>query len=191
MTLRIAAALALALPLLACGDNNARFLISNGAVDTGAVAKSRVAVRTIEVRDVSLPAYAAASEIVTEQADGALAVVPKALWADDPVRGVTGALARSLDQRSTATVAAEPWPLAEPADVQLEVRIDRMVAKTSGSFELSGQFAIAAPSGTVRESVKRFAIAVPLTDSSPAAVAAATGAAIDQLAAEVVNKLRR
>lgn len=190
MTLRIAAiALAATLPLVSCGDTNARFPISTA--DEAQVSKSRVAVRTIEVRDVSLPTYAAASEIVVEQDGGALSVVPKAIWADDPVRGVTGALSRSLDLRSTASVASEPWPLAEPADVRLEVRIDRMIAKIDGNFELSGQFAIAAPDGAMRESVQRFAVSAPMVDGSAGAVAQATGAAIDNLADVIVKKLRR
>jgi uncharacterized protein len=190
VTLRIAAlTLIAALPLASCGDTNARFPIQSDA--TPSATKARVAVRTLVVRDVSLPAYAAASEIVVEQDGGALFVVPKSIWADDPVRGVTSALARSLDLRSTASVAAEPWPLIEPADAQLEVRIERMIAKTDGTFELSGQFAIASPDGAVRETIERFAVAAPMVDSSPAAVAQATGVAIDALSDIILKKLRR
>jgi len=184
----LALTLAAALPLMSCGDTTARFPITSDAV---AVSKARVAVRTIEVRDVSLPAYAAASEIVVEQDGGALFVVPKSIWADDPVRGVTGALSRSLDERSTASVASEPWPLAQPADVRVEVRIDRMIAKTDGQFELSGQFAIAAPDGAIRESVERFSVNAPMAGTDPAAVANATGTAIDGLADLILNKMRR
>lgn len=190
MTLRIAAlTLAAAIALISCGDTNARFPIASGAAAVGP--EARVAVRTIEVRNVSLPTYAAASEIVVEQEGGALFVVPKAIWADDPVRGVTGALARTLDLRSTASVASEPWPLAEPADVRLEVRIDRMIAKADGLFELSGQFAISAPDGAMRESVERFTVTAPVADYSPAAVAQATGVAINSLADVILEKLRR
>ncbi|MGO4909448.1 membrane integrity-associated transporter subunit PqiC [Pseudorhodobacter sp. W20_MBD10_FR17] len=190
MNIRIVAiALAAALPLASCGDKDARFPIAAETVP--AVAKTQVAVRTVEVREVSLPAYAAASEIVVEQMGGALTVVPKAIWADDPVRGVTGALARSLDLRSTASVAAEPWPLADSADVRIEVRVDRMIAKLNGNFELTGQFAIAAPNGAMRESVQRFTVTAPLADNSPGSVAQATGVAIDSLAADIVKKLRR
>jgi len=190
MTLRIAAiTLAAALPLISCGDTNARFQIPSEA--EASVTRARVAVGAIEVRDVSLPTYAAASEIMVEQASGALSVVSKAIWADDPVRGVTGALTKSLGQRSTASVASEPWPLATPADVRLEVRIDRMIARIDGNFELSGQFAIAAPDGAVRETMQRFALSAAMADASPAAVAKATGVAIDKLADLIVKKLRR
>lgn len=190
MTRRIVAlTLAAALPLASCGDTNARFPIASVASEVPV--KARVAVRSLVVRDVSLPAYAAATEIVVEEEGGALMVIPKAIWADDPVRGVTGALARSLDLRSTASVAAEPWPLIDPADAQLEVRIERMVAKMDGLFEMSGQFAIASPDGAVRESIERFAVTAQMADTTPAAVAQATGVAIDQLSDVIIKKLRR
>lgn len=175
------------LTLAACGDNNARFLIKTDEAAT----QTRVSVSTLEVRDVSLPAYASASEIVVEGADGALTTVKKALWADDPVRGVTGALARSLAVKSTATVSAEPWPLADGPAAQLEVRVDQMVAGADGTFRLSGQFAISSPQGQIRDSLTRFSISVPLLDTSPGAVAVSTGRAIDGLADEVLRKLRR
>jgi uncharacterized protein len=184
--------LALVALVSACADSNARFPIAaEVAAPAAAVTQMRLAVSTIEVQDVSLPAYAAASEIVIEQADGSLRVVPKAIWADDPVRGVTNALSRSLDLRSTATVVAEPWPLAEPAAVKLEVRIDQMVASVGGNFTLSGQYAIAAPEGAIRERVKRFSVSTPMTDDSAASVAKATGVAIDNLATEILTQLRR
>jgi len=175
------------LGLAACGDNKARFLINT----TETATQTRLRVASIEVRDVSLPAYASASEIVVEQADGALKPVAKALWADDPVRGVTGALARSLAAKSTATVSAEPWPLADGPAVQLEVRVDQMVAGADGNFRLTGQFALSSPQGQVRDSLTRFALSVPLADTSPGAVAVSTGKAIDGLADDVLRKLRR
>ncbi len=181
----------LLLPLMACGTDS-RFLIASGPSETGQTAsKARVGVRSIEVRDVSLPAYASATDIVVEGTDGALKPVPGSIWADDQVRGVTGALAKALDARSTATVAAEPWPLLDQADVQVQVRVDRMIARATGQFEMSGQYAIAAPSGAVRETVRRFAFTAPLQGTSAAAVAQATGVAIDELASDIVARLRR
>ncbi|GLS85163.1 lipoprotein [Cypionkella aquatica] len=172
--------------LTACGDKKARFLIS--PPETTAQARLRVA--SIEVRDVSLPAYASASEIVVEDATGALRPVPKAIWADDPARGVTGALARSLGAASTSTVAAEPWPLNDAPQARLQVRIDQMIAKFDGGFQLEGQFAISSTQGAVSDSLSRFEISVPMADLTPASVAAATGVALDQLAAKIVAKLK-
>lgn len=172
--------------LAACGDKKARFEIPSPT----AVTEARLHVSSIEVRDVSLPAYASASEIIVEDAAGALRPVPKAIWADDPARGVTGALARSLEAASTAKVAAEPWPLTSEPQARVQVRIDQMSARADGSFYLEGQFAISSGTGAVSDSLNRFAISVSMTDLTPASVASATGAALDQLAAKIVAKLK-
>ncbi len=175
------------LTLAACGDNKARFIISPPET----ASQTRVRVASIEVRDVSLPAYATGTEIVVEDDDGALRPVRRAIWADDPPRAVTGALAASLDRKSTAIVAAEPWPLTESPDVQLSVRVDQMVARTDGTFRLSGQFALSSPSGATRDRLDRFSISVPLPDTEPASVAVAAGNAIDGLADAVLGQLKR
>ena len=171
----------------ACGDNNARYLLEPPATDT------RVAVRvsTIEVRDVTLPSYAAASEVVQQDSDGALRPLARAVWADDPVRSVTLALTRMLDARSTATAMSEPWPLERYPDARVEVRIDRMVPGADGKFRLSGQYSIASPDSVIRESINGFDISVPLTGDTPGAVAQATGAAVGQLADAILARLRR
>lgn len=173
--------------LSACGDNKARYVIPPS--DTGTEVRLRVS--SIEVRDVSLPAYAAASEIVIEDTDGALRPVAKAIWADDPPRAITGALARSLDVRSSAAVSAEPWPLSDAADVRLEVRVSQMIARADGVFSMTGQFALASQSGAIRDTLQRFEIDVPLADTSPASVATATGNAIDTLAEQILSRLTR
>lgn len=177
--------LALVALLAACGDKDARFLIDPPA----AAQQTRIGVASLEVRDVSLPAYAADSQIVVQDPDGALRVVKNAVWADDPVRGVTGALARALDAATTATVAPEPWPLEDPAAARLEVRVDRMVARADGTFEMTGQFAVSSRGARIRERVERFSISTPLADQGPAAVAAATGAAIGDLARQIAARL--
>jgi uncharacterized protein len=175
------------LGLAACGDNNARYLIDPPA----AAQKQRVAVSSIEVQEVSLPTYAAASEIIVEGADGAARPVKKALWADDPVRGITGALASRLDAKTTATAAAEPWPLLDGADLRVTLRVDTMIARADGTFEMNGQFAYASPRGALRDHLERFSIVVPLAGESAGAVAAATGQALDQLADTIIARLHR
>ncbi len=140
---------------------------------------------------MSLPAYAAASEIMVEDADGALRPLKKAIWADESARAVTGALARSLDVKSTSTVSAEPWPLTDGPDVQIEVRVDQIIARADATFVLTGQFALSSPDGVLRDRLQRFAIDVPLENTEPASVAAATGKAIDALADEILTQLRR
>lgn len=178
--------LLLTLGLAACGDTKARYVIAPALEST----QVQLRVATIEVQDVSLPVYASATEIVVADDAGALRPVAKSIWADDPVRAVTGALARSLDAKSTATVAAEPWPLTDSAQARLSVRVDQMLAGSDGRFTLSGQFALSSTSDAVRESLQRFSITVPMADTTPASVATATGTAIAQLADQVIAKLR-
>lgn len=185
--LRFPLILSLALALAACGDSAARYLVEP------APAGPAVALRapSIEVRDVVLPAYAEASQILLEEADGALRPIRRSEWADSSARSMTAAIARSLDLQSTSAVAAEPWPLSEPAAARLEVRIDRLVARADGAFQMSGQYAVAAPDGRVREVLERFDFRVPLAGDSPGAIAGASGQAIDLLAAQIVQRLRR
>ena len=186
-TIAIAGVIAACTALGGCAGNSARFLIDPPAPET----RIRVPVATVELRAVSLPVYAAALEIAQQDRDGALYNIPDVLWADDPVRGITVALARSLDQASTATAAAEPWPLAEPAQARVEVRVERMLARADDVFEFSGQFAIAAPEGAVRERLVRFDILLPLSARDPQTIAAASGQAISALSVEITKALAR
>jgi uncharacterized lipoprotein YmbA len=172
----------------ACGSGNeARFLIDPPA----SAAETPVRVSTVELREVSLPAYAAAVEIAQQEEGGALRNLPDTLWADDPVRGVTMALARAIDQATTATAAAEPWPLDEPAQARVEVRVERMFAGLDGQFRFAGQYAIASPDGIIRERVRRFDITIPVSEAGAGAIAASSGLAISQLAQEIAAELRR
>ena len=145
----------------------------------------------MEVRDVVLPAYAAESEILVQEADGALRPLGDALWADDPRTGITQALARRLDEGTSATVAAEPWPLFDGPDRSVQVSIDRMVAVEGGTFELSGQFAMISRTGAAREFLRRFDIQEPLAGTGPQEVANAMGRALNQLSTQIAGSVAR
>jgi uncharacterized lipoprotein YmbA len=173
--------------LAGCADKSDRFLIDPPAQ----AAVTRVRVATVEIRDVSLPGYAAAIEMGQQEASGALRTIPSTVWADDPVRAVTMALAHGLDAATTATVAAEPWPLQEPAQARIDVRVERMLAGVSGSFEFAGQYAVASPDGAIRERLVRFDIKVPMSARDPAAIATASGQAIAALAQDIARTLAR
>ena len=178
--------LPLILTLAACGGDATRFLIEPAPV----AAPVRLRVSSIELREVVLPGYAEDSQILAEGADGGLRPVKGAEWADGSAQAITAQLARSLDLRSTASVAAEPWPLTDPADVRLEVRIDRMVARANGRFQLSGQYAVASPDGRLRDRLERFDLASPMAGDGPAAIAAAYAGCLDQLSGRIIATLQ-
>ncbi|MCK0149228.1 PqiC family protein [Marivita sp. S6314] len=178
----------MALPLAACGSgDSARYLIDAPAASA---AQTRVSVRTVELRDVSLPSHASGSEILVRNETGALTALGDAVWADDPERAVTGTLAQLLDERSSATVSAEPWPLLDGPSARLDVRIDKMLADVSGVFEITGQAAVSAVDGRPRERVERFKVTAPLTEVTAAAVTEAQGRALGLLADELIGLLR-
>ena len=72
----------LTLLLAACGSAE-RFAVSTPPVTE----KVRIAFSSVEVRDVSLPSYAAADEIHLQAADGTLKSSSDVLWADAPGTG--------------------------------------------------------------------------------------------------------
>lgn len=179
----------LLLALAACGDTTPRYLIPTATE----APTSRMALRvaSLEMRQVSLPAYAGDDQILREEANGALKPVKSALWADTPSRAITQQLADGLAASSTAQVAAEPWPLSTPAQAQVAVRVSELAARLDGQLHLSGQFAISSYDRIIRERIVPFSIAVPLAGDSPAQIAQATGIAIDRLGTEIATNLRR
>lgn len=187
-------ALLAAAALSACGGANAtRYLVETGAAASAPAAPIRLRVATIELREVVLPAYGEGSQILAEAPDGGLVPVRGGQWADGSARAITAELARSLDLRSTASVAAEPWPLAEPADIRLEVRIERLIARAGGDFQLGGQYVVASPDGRMREFMERFELTAPIPDETagPRAIAAAYGQALEQLSGLILTRLAR
>ncbi|GGG61709.1 lipoprotein [Salipiger pallidus] len=173
--------------LAACSGAEQRFLIDPPA-EQGAV---RLGVSSLEVRDVSLPLYADASEILLEGEDGALTQIDNALWADDPGRAVTLAISEQIGRRSSAAVAPEPWPLEEDAQAAVAVTVSQLVGRSNGTLQLTGQYAISSYDRIVRERIQRFDISVPMTSATPQGVAQATGAAISELSGQITTALSR
>ena len=105
----------------------------------------RIGFRSLEVKHVSLPSYAAADEIAQQSPDGSL-ITSKVLWADSPDRAIGLELSRNLARLTRARIASEPWPFEEDAAAALDVRFSDLVAGTDGNFRAAGQYFVA---GTV------------------------------------------
>ena len=139
-----------------------------------------VSVRSVEVRDVSLPLYAEAEEIAFEQPDGGILPSEEVIWADDPQRAVTLELSRVLGTVTRATVAPEPWPFESFPGASVDVRIEEFVAGADGRFRMAGVWY----AGTeTRERSGRFALAAPYDpDGGVRAIAVARGQVVRDLA---------
>lgn len=175
--------LSLLLSLAACGPDPVRYAVPD--VATGD--RIRVGVRSVEVREVSLPAYARTEEIWRETPEGALISDPNVLWADDPSRQMTQSLTRVLTTLTGARVAAEPWPFLDAPDARLEVRIDEMVAGADGTFRLSGQYFSASDSGN-RDRSGLFDVSAPIGgDGSARDIASARANAMRSLARQIAT----
>lgn len=146
-----------------------------------------IAFRAVELREVSLPAYAASDEIAVLDADGRIASGGAVLWADTPDRAVALELTRHLSQITRARVASAPWPFEAFPDARLDVRFETFVARADGQFEAAGQYFVAVPDGgRERSGFFRLTVAYDI-DGGPAAIAAARGQIVLELAAFIAR----
>lgn len=142
---------------------------------------------TVELKDVSLPDYASDQEVMWQTADGAVRSTPDNLWADNPQRAFTLTLARAISDMSGATVIGEPWPLAEPPQRVLEVRVEKALAQADGTYRLSGRYFLSEDRGGGVNHARSFDISVPLGSDQPTAIASALSQAIGQLARQIAT----
>lgn len=184
MTLKPAFALTFVAALAACGGTVERFAVP-APVET-AVPRITSRYGTIEVRQVSLPTYAASEEIASRGQGGAITSDKSLLWADEPARAITLELARVLSVMTRAQVAAEPWPFLDRAAALVDVRVEEMVADADGAFRLSGQYYVAPDSGIGGRS-GLFEISAPILGEGAGAIAAARGVAVRDLAEQIAR----
>ena len=178
------ALIGLVLILAACAGTPDRYEVSAPEISETV----RISFGAVEVREVSLPAYAAADEIAVQGADGKLTTSEGLLWADNPERAVALELARHISRLSGARVASEPWPFEALPDARLEVRFESLVAGADGKFRASGQYFVAVADGR-RERSGLFELAVPFAlDGGPQAIALARGQVILNLATHIARK---
>lgn len=171
--------------LTACGAVDSRVAIPKLQTEE----RERIAYASVSLREVSLPSYAASEDIYVSGEDGLLSPSEGLLWADDPSRAITLELSRHLAQITGAQVASEPWPFADYAEVEVELRVETMLPGADNVYRLTGQYFIAPEEG--RDRARLFDLAVPIAAPGPAGIAAARGQAVQDLALDIArNGLR-
>lgn len=150
-----------------------------------------IAFRMVEVRKVSLPTYASATEISVQNAEGRLVSSAGVQWADSPERAIALELALHLATLSGAKVASEPWPLEAFPDARLDVRFESLIARADGQFRATGQYFVSVAEGG-RERSGLFDLSVPFDPAAgPSAIVVARGQLILDLAQYIArNGLR-
>lgn len=150
-----------------------------------------IAFGLVEVREVSLPAYAAADEISVRNEDGRVVSSGSVLWADTPDRSLALELSRALVQITSARVASAPWPFESFPDARLDVRFETLVAGSDGQYRARGQYFVAVTDGR-RERAGLFDVSTSFDpEAGPQAIAAARGQIIAELALYIArNGLR-
>ncbi len=168
-------------------------LSSCGTADRYAVnmppVSEKVSIRfgSVEVRDVSLPSYAAADEIHIQKTDGTLVSSSDMLWADSPERAVALELSENLSRLTNRRIASQPWPFEAFPDARLDVRFSELLATEAGQFKASGQYFVAVAEGG-NERSGLFELSVPFNPKGGAAsIAAARGQLILDLATYVAR----
>lgn len=165
--------------LTACGADPERFAVAPPAQ----IESIRIGFSSVEVRDVSLPTYAASDEISVQGADGRLVSSSGVLWADAPERAVAMELSQNLARMTGRRIAAEPWPFEAFPNARLELRFSELVATVDGRFKASGQYFVAVREEIGRERSGLFDQSVAFDpEGGPAAIAAARGELILNLA---------
>jgi len=171
--------------LAACAGNTERFAVNPPTVTE----KIRISFGAVEVRDVSLPSYAAADEIHLQTEEGQLTSSSAVLWADAPERAVALEISQNLARLTGRRVASEPWPFEAYPDARLEVRFSELIATTTGAFRASGQYFVAVEKGAGRERSGLFDLDVAFDpEGGPTAIAAARGQLILDLSSYVAKK---
>ncbi|WP_407495966.1 membrane integrity-associated transporter subunit PqiC [Pseudooceanicola sp. MF1-13] len=172
--------------LTACGGSVERFATAAPTV-TPDLPRISSRYNSVEVRQISLPTYAASDEIATRSETGAITSDKSVLWADEPARAMTLELSRYLGQITGAQVAAEPWPFLDRAAAIVDVRVEEMVADANGTFVITGQYYVAPDIGSGGRS-GLFDISEVVVGEGASAIAAARALATRKLAEQITRQ---
>jgi uncharacterized lipoprotein YmbA len=180
--------LPLALLLAACGREPLRIAVPPLPVE------DRIAIgpASVEVLEISLPAYAEDADIFVQGQGGALSPAAGVAWADDTSRALTLDLTRALNELTGATVVPEPWPFEARPEARLDIRLEQFAPDlTRNAFVIRGQAFAASQDGEGPDRADTFTVAAPLPpEPGPAAIAAARAQATLLLARRVAEGLQ-
>lgn len=181
--MRPAFLLAVVLALGACATDANRYAVAPPEVSE----RIRIAFSSVELREVSLPTYAAADEIHQETPDGVLKSTTDVLWADTPERAVALSLSRNMAKLTRAQIASDPWPFEAFPDARLDIRFEELLARADGRYQASGQYFVAVEEGRERSGL--FDLTVDYDPAGgAAAIAEARGTLILNVAAEIARE---
>jgi uncharacterized lipoprotein YmbA len=169
--------------LTACSSSPDRYAVTSPPI----AETQRIGFRAIEVRDVSLPAYAAADDIAVLDDAGRLVGLDGALWADTPSRAIALEISQNLARMSGARVAPEPWPFEAFPDARLDIRFQSLIAGPDGRMRATGQYFVGVSDGR-RERSGLFDLSVAY---DPAGGAAAVSAARGQIVLDLTRLIAR
>ena len=152
-------------------------------------ARVSIPLRSVALREVSLPAYAAEEGIPIASASGAVTTSPDNIWADDPTRAVTLRLTNALADLTGRVVASDPWPFREEPSAVVEVRMEEFVAQASGRFVAVGRYYVAHQEEGRTDRALSFRLAEPYDpEGGFAAIAEARARIITALARDIARR---
>lgn len=162
------------------------FLLLKPLAATRRAANANPAAPVIGLGPVHFPLYLDRPQFVVETQPGHLALREDLRWAQDLSANFVDVLAEDLAARvPEARVVVHPWPRTQPVDWKLVVRVQQFHVDASNTALLDARWEVYRPDGlaTLGRSRQR----VPVIGSTVAALSQA----VDRLAAEVAEALRR
>lgn len=175
--------------LIGCGETAEPVRFDTPTANRTSLAPVSIPLRTVSVREVTLPAYATEEGIAISDGAGAITTTPDNLWADDATRAVTLRLTNALADITGRQVASDPWPFRDDPDAVVDVRFESFVAVAAGQFEASGRYYVAQSSEDRRDHAHGFRIVQPYRPGGGfPAIAEARAKVIATLAEDIARR---
>lgn len=137
------------------------------------------------MREIGLPLYARRVQIAAQDQSGAITADDQHRWAEEPPRAATRLVARSLAALREGAVYADPWPQGAAPDFIVTTEVDRFLGALGGEVTLEGQLTVARAGERASAVTGPFTISVSTEGENHAALAAAYGAALAELARRI------